>query len=51
MTKEVVSAVAPQDGEVVVDATYGAGGHSTALKKAAKIKLIALDADPAAGVI
>src|SRR3989344_3547667 len=51
MTKEVVSAVAPQDGEVVVDATYGAGGHSAALKKAAKIKLIALDADPSAGVI
>ncbi len=46
MTKEVVSAVAPQDGDTVVDATYGVGGHSAALKKAAKITLIALDADP-----
>jgi 16S rRNA (cytosine1402-N4)-methyltransferase len=32
----------------VVDATYGRGGHSKAMKAAAKIKLIALDADPAA---
>ncbi len=46
MTDEVLAALAVKDGEVVVDATYGRGGHSTALKKAAKIKLIALDADP-----
>jgi len=46
MTAEVLSALAVKDGEVVVDATYGRGGHSAALKKAAKIKLIALDADP-----
>ena len=51
MVEEVLAALAPKAGEVVVDATYGAGGHSAALKKAAKIKLIALDADPAAGVI
>src|SRR3989344_8723129 len=46
MTAEVLSALAVNDGQVVVDATYGRGGHSTALQKAAKIKLIALDADP-----
>lgn len=51
MTAEVLQALAVKDGDVVVDATYGAGGHSAALKKAAKIKLIALDADPATGVI
>src|SRR3989338_8488593 len=51
MTAEGLSALAVKDGEVVVDATYGRGGHSSALKKTAKIKLIALDADPAAGVI
>ncbi len=51
MIGEVLSALAVKDGEVVVDATYGRGGHSSALKKEAKIKLIALDADPAAGVI
>lgn len=38
-----------QKGEVVVDATYGQGGHSKALKAEAKIKLIPIDADPAAG--
>ena len=51
MTAEVLSALAVKAGEVVVDATYGRGGHSAALKKTANIKLIALDADPAAGVI
>jgi 16S rRNA (cytosine1402-N4)-methyltransferase len=49
MTAEVVAALAPKAGEVVVDTTYGRGGHSKALKAAAKIKLISLDADPGAG--
>ena len=49
MVKEVVEALAPKRGDVVVDATYGVGGHSAALKKAAKIKLITIDADPASG--
>lgn len=49
MTAEVLSALSVKDGEVVVDATYGRGGHSAALKKEAKIKLIALDADPSTG--
>ncbi len=51
MPKEVLAALSVQNGEVVVDATYGQGGHSALLKKEAKIKLVALDADPAAGVI
>jgi 16S rRNA (cytosine1402-N4)-methyltransferase len=46
---EAVAALAPKAGEVVVDATYGKGGHSAALRAAAKIKLIAIDADPTAG--
>ena len=49
MVKEVLTALQPKDGDVVVDATFGMGGHSRALKAAAKIQLIALDADPAAG--
>ena len=49
MVNEVVEALAPKTGEVVVDATHGVGGHSKALKKAAKIKLITIDADPASG--
>jgi 16S rRNA (cytosine1402-N4)-methyltransferase len=47
MTREVIAALSPKSGEVVVDATYGAGGHSRALKATAKIKLISIDADPA----
>ncbi len=34
-----------QKGDVVVDGTFGQGGHSALLKKAAKIKLVAFDAD------
>lgn len=51
MPQEVLKALEVHHGEVVVDGTYGQGGHSALLKKAAKIKLVALDADPAAGVI
>src|SRR3989338_2877928 len=46
MTREVLAALEPKAGETVVDATYGQGGHSATLKKAAKIKLISIDADP-----
>lgn len=49
LLKEVVQYLDPKKGEVVVDATFGAGGHSRALKAAARIHLIAIDADPAAG--
>jgi 16S rRNA (cytosine1402-N4)-methyltransferase len=49
LLEESVAALAPQKGEVVVDATYGKGGHSQALKGSAKIKLYSIDADPAAG--
>jgi 16S rRNA (cytosine1402-N4)-methyltransferase len=48
---EVVAALGVKDGELVLDATYGQGGHSALLKKKAKVKLVALDADPAAGVV
>ncbi|MDE2071645.1 MAG: 16S rRNA (cytosine(1402)-N(4))-methyltransferase RsmH [Patescibacteria group bacterium] len=47
MVHEVIDALALQKGQLVLDATYGQGGHSVALKKAARIKLIGLDADPA----
>lgn len=49
MTAEVLKALDPRAGDIVVDATFGRGGHSAALKAAAKIKLISIDADPAAG--
>ena len=46
MLGEVLQALAPQDGGVYVDATFGNGGYSEAILKAAKCRLIALDRDP-----
>ena len=43
---DVVAALAPQSGEVMVDGTFGAGGYSRALLQAADCKLIAIDRDP-----
>ncbi|MDX6477000.1 MAG: rRNA (cytosine1402-N4)-methyltransferase [Gaiellaceae bacterium] len=49
LAEEIVSLLDPRPGETIVDATFGAGGHSTLL--AAKLrgdgKLIAIDRDPA----
>ncbi len=48
LADEVVAALSPSPGETVVDATFGAGGHSSLL--AARLrgdgKLIAIDRDP-----
>ena len=43
---EVVAALAPQSGEVMVDGTFGAGGYSRALLEAADCAVIAIDRDP-----
>jgi 16S rRNA (cytosine1402-N4)-methyltransferase len=48
LAEEIVAALDPRPGETIVDATFGAGGHSTLL--AARLrgegKLIAIDRDP-----
>lgn len=49
MLAEAIDALALSKGDVVVDATFGRGGHSAAIKKAAKVKLITIDADPQSG--
>ena len=49
MVREVLETLALRAGDVVVDATYGVGGHSRALSVNAKITLISIDADPSAG--
>lgn len=49
MLEEVIAALDLHTGETVVDATYGRGGHSAAIKNAAKVRLVAIDADPQAG--
>lgn len=46
MTREVVDALVPKKGDVILDATAGSGGHSEALLHAVPgTHLIALDAD------
>ena len=48
MVAEVLELLALKDGEVVLDATAGAGGHSEAMLNAANVRVIALDADSSA---
>ncbi len=43
-----VAALAPSAGEIVVDATFGAGGYAMALLGAAHCRVIAMDRDPVA---
>ena len=45
---EVVAALAPKDGEVFVDGTFGAGGYSRALLDACDCKVYGIDRDPSA---
>ena len=46
MLNEVLKALAPRDGGLYVDATFGNGGYSEAILKSADCRLIALDRDP-----
>lgn len=46
MLNEVLQTLAPKDGEVYVDATFGNGGYTEAILQAADCRLIALDRDP-----
>ena len=42
----VLEAMAPQDGAVYLDGTFGAGGYTRALLQAADCRVIAIDRDP-----
>lgn len=46
MLPEVLEALAPRDGAVYVDGTFGAGGYTSAILEAADCTVIALDRDP-----
>ena len=46
MLPEVLAALAPQDGGVYVDGTFGAGGYTRGILSAAGTKVIAIDRDP-----
>lgn len=43
---EVVAALAPRDGAIYVDGTFGAGGYSRAILDAANCTVFAIDRDP-----
>jgi len=45
---EVLAALSPRDGEILVDGTFGAGGYTKALLGAAACRVIAIDRDPSA---
>lgn len=45
---EMVRLLAPADGDLLVDATFGRGGHTAALLRTARCRVVALDRDPAA---
>ncbi len=49
MAREVIAALDPRRGDIFIDATAGAGGHSEALLEAAsEVQVIAFDRDPLA---
>jgi 16S rRNA (cytosine1402-N4)-methyltransferase len=48
LLSEVIAALAPRDGAVYLDNTFGGGGYSEALLKTARCTVVALDRDPSA---
>ena len=48
MLDEVVAALAPKDGEIHVDGTFGGGGYTRAILAAAACRVVAIDRDPSA---
>jgi 16S rRNA (cytosine1402-N4)-methyltransferase len=48
LLKEVLTALAPRDNAVYIDATFGAGGYSAALLEAARCRVLGIDRDPEA---
>lgn len=46
LVREVVEALAPMKGDVIIDGTYGAGGYSRAVLAVSDCRVIAVDRDP-----
>jgi 16S rRNA (cytosine1402-N4)-methyltransferase len=45
---ETIAALAPHDGGIYVDGTFGRGGYTEAILAAARCRVVAIDRDPAA---
>lgn len=48
LLSEVLESMKPQDGELIIDGTFGAGGYTSALLDAVPCRVLALDRDPRA---
>ncbi|WP_417836005.1 16S rRNA (cytosine(1402)-N(4))-methyltransferase RsmH [Thalassospira tepidiphila] len=48
LLREVLEALAPRDGDIMVDGTFGAGGYSRAILDSANCELYGIDRDPTA---
>jgi 16S rRNA (cytosine1402-N4)-methyltransferase len=48
LLSEVIRALEPKDGAIIIDGTFGAGGYTKAILEAADCKVIAVDRDPEA---
>ncbi len=48
LLSEVLESLSPNDGETYIDGTFGAGGYTCAILKAADCRVLALDRDPEA---
>jgi len=46
MLEEVIAALAPRDGGIYVDGTFGGGGYSKAILEAADCQVLGIDRDP-----
>ena len=47
MLDRVLAAIAPRDGAIYVDGTFGAGGYSRAILESARCRVCGIDRDPA----
>lgn len=48
LLREVLDALAPQNDEIIIDGTFGAGGYTSAILDAARCRVIAFDRDDTA---
>ena len=48
LLSEIVAAVAPRDGDLIVDGTFGRGGYARGLLAAADCRVVGIDRDPEA---
>ncbi|MGC6471965.1 MAG: 16S rRNA (cytosine(1402)-N(4))-methyltransferase RsmH [Parvibaculales bacterium] len=48
LLEQVIASLSPEDGDVIIDGTFGAGGYTRAILESADCAVIAIDRDPEA---